>query len=505
MPARRLRSNWERLDRPAVRALQAARLRRTLGDVVVPFSPFYRRLFAAQGLDPRDLRTLDDLASVPFTMRADLLPSPDRPGGARDFLVVPDLAVLRRRPSFLARALLRGRRRTRAALEREYRPILATSTTGRSGEPVSFLFTRRDVDTLASAGRRLIAVAGIPPDDRLVNLFPFAPHLAFWQTHYAAASAGLFCVSTGGGRFLGTSRTLALLERVRPGSLVGMPTFLYHLLHQAGEEGRRLEGLRALVLGGEKVPPGMRRKLRELAAAVGSEGVRVVATYGFTEARMAFAECPGGAEGGYHVPPDLAVIEVVDPETGRPLPDGTPGEVVFTPLDGRGTVVLRYRTGDVISGGLFHGECPGCGRRLPRLVGDISRLSDARVLRLGKIKGTLVDFNDIERILDDADLVGAWQVEIRKVRDDPLDLDRLVVHVQPRRDAAEGEILDEVNRRFAALTEVRADEVQLHTAAEMRALHGVGTELKEKRVVDNRPPAVAPAAAPVAPAAPAEA
>ena len=333
-----------------------------------------------------------------------------------------------------------------------------------------------------------------------MNLFPYAPHLAFWQTHYATSTAGIFCVSTGGGRSLGTSRTLSLLERVRPSVLIGMPTFLYHVLRQAAEEGRRLEGLRAMVLGGEKVPPGTRRKLRDLAAGVGSADAVVVATYGFTEARMAFAECPAGAEGGYHVPPDLAVIEVVDPVSGRPVPEGTPGEIVFTPLDGRGTVVLRYRTGDVIRGGLVHGACPGCGRRLPRLLGEVSRRSDARVLRLGKIKGTLVDFSEIERVLDDAELVGAWQVEIRKVRDDPMELDRLVVHVQPTRTVGEAELLEAVNRGLSARTEVRADELRIHTAEEMRALHGVGVELKERRVVDHRPQAGAPA-----PAAPAEA
>ena len=71
--------------------------------------------------------------------------------------------------------------------------------------------------------------------------------------------------------------------------------------------------------------------------------------------------------------PISGIIEIVDPKTGEPVGEGQPGEIVFTPLDARGTVVLRYRTGDLIEGGLVYEPCPHCGRHLPRLVGRISR------------------------------------------------------------------------------------------------------------------------------------
>src|SRR5207248_8573804 len=92
----------------------------------------------------------------------------------------------------------------------------------------------------------------------------------------------------------------------------------------------------------------LRAKLRELALSLGTRNVQVLATYGFTEAKQAWTECPfaeGQPSPGYHLYPDLGIIEVVDPKTGEPLPPGEPDEIVFTPLDARGSVVLRYRPG----------------------------------------------------------------------------------------------------------------------------------------------------------------
>jgi hypothetical protein len=205
------------------------------------------------------------------------------------------------------------------------------------------------------------------------------------------------------------------------------------LLHQAAEEGVHCESLRRIVLGGEKVSDGLRHKLRDLALELGARNVDVLAIYGFTEAKLAWPECPSPHDqpsSGYHLYPDLGIMEVIDPQTGESLPPGQPGELVFTPLGARGTVVLRYRTGDYIDGGLSYQPCPYCGRSLPRLLGNISRRSEVKQMDFDKIKGTLVDFNELEHLLDDAPHIGAWQVELRKINDDPLELDELILHVQ---------------------------------------------------------------------------
>ena len=99
--------------------------------------------------------------------------------------------------------------------------------------------------------------------------------------------------SSGGGKVMGTDGTLRLMRKFKPDVLIGIPTFIYHVCcKQAVEEKVRWENLQAIVLGGEKASDGLRRKLRDLAGELGARNVDVLAIYGFTEAKMAWAECP---------------------------------------------------------------------------------------------------------------------------------------------------------------------------------------------------------------------
>src|SRR5439155_5203579 len=352
-----LTAKWQELPEKILRRLQAEKFRRYLGQGVWPFSAHYRALFGQLGLSTDSFRSLDDLQRLPFTSKTDLLNTPANPQRLKDFLLIPEEQALARRTSTLLRALLRGRERVKRGLEAEFRPIFMTTTTGRSADPIPFFYSQHDLANLTLAGDRLFEVCGTQRQWRAVSLFPYAPHLAFWQTHYGGAAFGVFTASTGGGKVMGTDGNLRLIGKIKPNVLIGMPTFIYHVLQQAVEREMRFENLRQIVLGGEKVPDGMRRKLAHLAGELGADEMDIVATYGFTEAKMAWGECPGAgdeAPGGYHLYPDLGIVEVIDPKTGEALPPGHAGELVFTPLDARGTVVLRYRTGDVIDGGLVY-------------------------------------------------------------------------------------------------------------------------------------------------------
>ncbi len=490
MKSQLLTTQWQRLPKDVILRLQGEKLYRYLRDVVVPFSAYYRDMFQKHGLRPESIRSVEDLEQIPFTSKADLVNTPDSPQRSRDFVLIPDQQILARRPATIGHALLHGRESVRRELEIEYRPIFMTSTTGRSADPIPFLYTSYDIDRLSVAGKRVMEVCDAKRDYRLLNMFPYAPHLAFWITHYASTEFGIFTVGTGGGKVMGTDGNLRMIQKIKPDVLIGMPTFLYHVLTHAVEEGIRCESLKRLVLGGEKAAEGMRRKLRNLAAKLGSPNVDVVATYGFTEAKMAWAECPFGVDdvpSGYHLYPDLGIVEVVDPKSGLAVPEGEPGEIVFTPLDARGTVVLRYRTGDIIEGGLVYTPCPHCGRTVPRLMGKISRNSEVKSMQLDKIKGTLVDFNQLEHVLDDAPNIGAWQLEIQKFNNDPMELDELVLHVQKLGEVSEEKLSREINSRFLERTEIRPNRIVYHELEEMRHLLGVGTQMKELKVLDRRP------------------
>lgn len=485
--------SWPPLSRQALETWQLARLRRYLRITVLPFSEHYRKLFRANGIDPSSLRTRDDLRRIPLTSKMDVADH------VKEFVLAPDRKVLARRPGTILKALTRGRASVMEGFEREFRPIMMTSTTGRSCDPVPFVYTQHDIENLSWAGKRVMEICGANREMRMLNMFPFAPHLAFWITHYAGTEFGVFVVPTGGGKVMGTEGNLRLVRKIQPDVLIGMPTFIYHVLHEAVEEGTSCPNLKKIVLGGEKAPVGMRRKLRNLARQLGASHIDVLPTYGFTEAKMAWPQCPtseDAEQSGYHLFPEFGICEVIDRETAEPVSDGEPGEIVFTPLDARGSVVLRYRTGDVISGGMVHGECPHCGRNVPRLMGSISRTSEIKEMNLDKLKGTLIDFNHLEHVLDNFERIGTWQLEIRKANDDPLDVDQLILHVEKLGDADEQRLREDLSKRFAAETEIHPNQIVFHSEEELRRMQGVGIQLKEQRVIDHRPAAQAEVAQP---------
>lgn len=218
--------------------------------------------------------------------------------------------------------------------------------------------------------------------------------------------------------------------------------------------------------------------------------MHIISTYAFTEAKMAWPECPTlpheGAS-GFHLYPDLGFIELINPKTGEPVPEGAPGEIVYTPLDSRGSVVLRYRTGDIAGGGLTWEACPHCGRHCPRLLGPISRVSEVRSLSLDKIKGTLVDFNVLEHLLDDQRGVAAWQIELRKRNDDPLECDEVLLHVSADSSVSESTLREHLMRRFHEVTELKPNAITFHSLEQMREMLGVGRLLKEEKLADRRP------------------
>jgi phenylacetate-coenzyme A ligase PaaK-like adenylate-forming protein len=235
----------------------------------------------------------------------------------------------------------------------------------------------------------------------------------------------------------------------------------------------------------------LKKKIAEVLAEMGSDRAVVSGTYGFTEARMAFSECPTGHEhsSGYHTYPDLCVFEVVDPETGEPVEEGAKGELVYTPLDGRGTTVLRYRTGDLAIGGVSTEPCPWCGRTVPRIHSDLRRVSDQRALELTKIRGTLVDLSAMGAILSGIAEVVEWQVAIAKLRDDPLELDVFTVRVSLKPGADANLAKEKIRRELHDALEVTPNAVEVLDDARMLELLGMETELKEKRFLDLRPKA----------------
>lgn len=495
-----MKRNWreiQRLPESELRKLQDERLARFVREYVQPFSPFYRALFEREGIAADSIRSVADLARLPLSSKKDLLPTDDDPERARKFILQPDPRSLRaawrldRKLPLVVDRWLHGKDHVRAKLRREFYPCFMTFTTGRSAEPIPFFYTPHDINNLHETGRRLIEVMGVDQESRVVNVFPYAPHLAFWQVVFAGLETGMMILSTGGGRVMGTSGNLRAITRARATALLGVPGYMYHLLRRGVDERLDMSSVRYVVLGAERVPPGLKEKIRDMLRQMGASDVHVFGTYGFTEARMAFAECPtkDGTYSGYHLYPDLAIFEVIDPKTGKRLPDDADGELVFTPLTGRGSTVLRYRTGDMVRGGIRWEPCPHCGRTLPRISSDLTRQSSLTDLQLLKVKGTLVNLEDCAQILGDIPEIEEWQIELQKKDNDPLEVDEIVVHLALRGNSDREATVAKIRDDFKGRIEVTPNRVEFLALDEMLERIGMERELKERRFVDSRPKA----------------
>jgi phenylacetate-coenzyme A ligase PaaK-like adenylate-forming protein len=483
--------DWLRVSKLSpkeIRRLQEEKLRTFVAEQL-PLSPYYRALFEREGIDPRRVRTIADFRRLPFTTKADLLPTGDSPERSLDFVLRPEPKLLRKHwPRMrLLMLLARGRGGAIEHLEREYRPMFATFTTGRSAGPVPFLYSRHDVDLLREGAGRLLTVHGLTREDRIVNLFPYAPHLAFWATTFGGLETGAFVLGTGGGKVLGSAGTVRAIERLKASALVGVPGFVHHCLRRAKELGSVFPQVRTVVLGAEKLPDALRDRIREAVGEMGAKEVAVLGTYGFTEARMAWGECREGEGEGYHLYPDLAFLEIVDPETGEPRGPGEDGEIVFTPLEGRASTVLRYRTGDLSQGGIVEEPCPHCGRSVPRLSSSITRKTNVADLRLVKMKGTLVSLDEIAGVLGSFREVEEWQIELRRENDDPFGLDELVVYAALGNGTSAEDFTARLREAMRNACEVTPNRVEILPLSALLERLGMETEMKEKRFVDRRP------------------
>ncbi len=487
--------SWDRRSADEIRAAQGRKLRRFLAEQLVPFSAFYRRLFRENGIDPRSIRTVDDLERIPFTSKGDIAPTREEPQRPRDLVMVPNRQLIRqhwplaRKLSLLAGRLWSGERAVLERLAGEYRPVSVFFTTGRTALPTAFLLTRYDLGILEEVGRRILSVSGVDPaEDKILNLFPYAPHLAFWQVYYAGIGGTVFTLNTGGGKVMGTDGILQAIQKVQPAYLVGIPGYIYHMLREAHGRRMDLSFVKGLALGGDKISPGYRQRVKDLLCTMGARSPRVVSVLGFTEARKCWTECTGEDRSGFHTYPDVEVVEIVDPETGRRKGEGETGELVYTCIDGRGSGVLRYRTGDLVVGGMTLAPCEHCGRTVPRLASQLDRVSNLRSFQLSKVKGTLVNLNLIKDELEKDPRVEEWQLVIKKRGDDPYDLDELHLNLALSAQASsDGDrISKEIEARLFAVTEVNVNTVRLLPLKEMLDLLGMETQLKEKRIVDLR-------------------
>lgn len=363
----------------------------------------------------------------------------------------------------------------RERLYYEYKPVHVHFTTGRTSNSVPVLYTAYDLERLKEAGKRMIDTFGINPNEILINCFPYAPHLAFWQVVYAANAVNMMALHTGGGKILGTEKIIASIEGMKATIMAVMPGYGYHLLKKASGTAN-LNSLKYILFGGERVPKGLKEKIKQLAK---NKELKVLSTYAFTEGKVAWPQCSENS--GYHLYPDMEYIEIVD-EHGEQVGENEKGEIVYTSLDFRGSIFLRYKTGDL--GKIQYGKCV-CGKTIPRISADIERKSEIKEFSLTKIKGSLVNLNTFFDILMGNKNVDEWQVQIQKRNNDPYEIDELILFISPKKNVDFFKLEKQLQEIISSEMEI-SPEIIKKDHKEILEMLGMETQLKEKRIVDRR-------------------
>lgn len=336
----------ENLPRPELEALQQARLRELLEEILPANAFFARRIARATNL--RDL---------PFVTKEDLLADQGEHPPYGSGLTYP-----------LAR----------------YSRMHQTS--GTSGVPLRWLDTPESWAWMLSNWETMFGFAGLTSADRLFFPFSFGPFLGFWTAFETAARLGWFCLPGGG------LSSVARLRMIREHGITVVfctPTYALHLAEVARQEGIDLRGMevRAIVVAGEPGGgiPATRARIEE------AWGARLFDHCGMTEIGPSGIECVDNP-GGLHLIESGYIVEVLDTATLAPVQPGETGELVLTSLGRPGSPLLRYRTGDLVR--VDPKPCP-CGRSFVRLDGGILGRADEMI----HLRGNNVHPSTLEAIV----------------------------------------------------------------------------------------------------------
>jgi len=261
--------------------------------------------------------------------------------------------------------------------------VVLHGSSGTGGRPTLVGYTRADLRLWARVCARALAAAGAGPGSIVHNAYGYGLFTGGLGIHQGAVELGATVVPVSGGM---TARQVTLLRDLQPDILTCTPSYAIRLGEALAEAGLR-SGLRltAGLFGAEPWTGALRARIEELL------GLRALDIYGLSEVigPGVAAECTVAAD-GLHVNEDHFLVEAVD-EAGQPVPDGTPGELVFTTVTKEALPLLRYRTGDIAA--LRPGTCP-CGRTLVKMSKITGRRDDMLVIR-----GVNVYPSEVERVL----------------------------------------------------------------------------------------------------------
>ena len=422
----------ETASRDEISALQLDRLRQTLRRAYDNV-PHYRQAFDAQGVHPDDLKTLADLAKFPFTTKKDL----------RDHYPFGLFAVPREQ---VARV---------------------HASSGTTGKPTVVGYTKGDIDRWADLVARSIRAAGGRAGDIVHVAYGYGLFTGGLGAHYGAERLGCTVIPMSGGQ---TEKQVQLIRDFRPDIIMVTPSYMQVIIEEFARQGHdpREMSLQVGIFGAEPWTEAMRKEIETKA------GIDAVDIYGLSEVMGpgVASECVESKDGPV-IWEDHFYPEIIDPDTGEVLPDGSEGELVFTSLTKEALPIIRYRTRDLTR---LLAPTARSFRRMDKITG---RSDDMLIIRGVNVFPSQIE----EMILKQPRLAPHYVLEVSR----PEHMDELDVLVEMKPEFAQAP---------AAEQQAAAKELQHH----IKSYIGVSTQVrvvaqssiersigKAKRIVDKRP------------------
>jgi len=367
----------ETMDRDSLQALQLERLRATIARAAR--SPYYSNVFARHGISAEHIRTPEDIRKLPFTTKADM--RDHYPFG----LVAGDMSE---------------------------EGVRIHSSSGTTGNPTVVVHSQHDLDSWANLVARCLYMVGLRRSDVFQNSSGYGMFTGGLGFQYGAERLGALTVPAAAGN---SKRQIKFITDFKTTGLHAIPSYAIRLAEAFREEGidPRSTSLTTLVIGAEPHTDEQRRKIEELL------NIKAYNCFGLTEMNgpgVAF-ECT--EQNGMHLWEDCYWMEIIDPETGEPVPEGEIGELVLTTLDRDMMPMIRYRTRDLTR--ILPGPCP-CGRTHRRIDRIKGRSDDMFI-----IKGVNIFPMQIEKILMQFSQLGSHYLITLENRDSQ---DEMIVEVE---------------------------------------------------------------------------
>jgi phenylacetate-CoA ligase len=329
-------AHYECMEREELRKLQGERLQAMVEKVYFNV-PFYRLKLQEKGIEPGDIRTIDDLQKLPFTTKQDL-----RDNYPFGLFAVPQQEIVRLHAS-----------------------------SGTTGKSTVVGYTHNDILMWSEVVARSLTMAGVTKSDIIQVAYGYGLFTGGLGLHYGAEKIGASVIPISGGN---TKKQLQLMEDFGSTAIACTPSYAAYLGEALAEEkiDRKNIKLKAGIFGAEPWTEEMRAQIERLL------GLKAYDIYGLSEVIGPGVSMECQCQKGMHIFEDHFIPEIIDPETGDVLPYGELGELVFTTVTKEAMPLVRYRTRDLTR---LHAETCQCGRTLVRMEKCVGRSDDMLIIR----------------------------------------------------------------------------------------------------------------------------